>query len=119
MVRVKRGNVARKRRKKILQLAKGYKGTHSRLFRIANQQIMKALRYSYVGRKQKKRIFRKLWISRINASARQKHMTYSQLINSFKISKIKLNRKMLAQIAVLDCSSFYKLMDYTKSKSLD
>ena len=72
MVRVKRGNVARKRRKKILQLAKGYRGAHSRLFRVANQQVMKALRYSYVGRKQKKRIFRKLWISRINASARQK-----------------------------------------------
>ena len=61
MVRVKRGNVARKRRKKILQLAKGYRGAHSRLFRVANQQVMKALRYSYVGRKQKKRVFRKLW----------------------------------------------------------
>ena len=115
MVRVKRGNVARKRRKKILQIAKGYRGAHSRLFRIANQQVMKALRYSYVGRKQKKRVFRKLWISRINASARQKDMTYSQLISSFKQSKINLNRKMLAQMAVLDCSSFYKLIDHTKS----
>jgi large subunit ribosomal protein L20 len=111
MVRVKRGNVARKRRKKILQLAKGYRG----LFRIANQQVMKALRYSYVGRKQKKRVFRKLWISRINASARQKGITYSKLISSFKQSKINLNRKMLAQMAVLDCSSFYKLIDHTKS----
>ena len=111
MVRVKRGNVARKRRKKILQLAKGYRGAHSRLFRVANQQVMKALRYSYVGRKQKKRVFRKLWISRINASARQKDITYSQLINSFKQSKINLNRKMLAQMAVLDCPSFYKLID--------
>lgn len=114
MVRVKRGNVARKRRKKILQLAKGYRGAHSRLFRIANQQVMKALRYSYVGRKQKKRVFRKLWITRINASARQKGTTYSQLISSFKQSKINLNRKMLAQMAVLDCSSFYKLIDHTK-----
>ena len=119
MVRVKRGNVAQKRRKKILQLAKGYRGTHSRLFRVANQQIMKALRYSYIGRKQKKRVFRKLWISRINASARQNDMTYSQLINSFKLSKINLNRKMLAQMAVLDCSSFYRLMDYVKSQSLN
>ena len=115
MVRVKRGNVARKRRNKILQLAKGYRGAHSRLFRVANQQVMKALRYSYVGRKQKKRVFRKLWISRINASARQKDITYSKLISSFKQSKINLNRKMLAQMAVLDCSSFYKLIDHTKS----
>jgi large subunit ribosomal protein L20 len=119
MVRVKRGNVARKRRKKILQLAKGYRGTHSRLFRIANQQIMKALRYSYIGRKQKKRVFRKLWINRINASARQKHITYNELINVFKQSKINLNRKMLAQMTVLDCSSFYKLIDHIKSESLD
>ena len=115
MVRVKRGNVARKRRKKILRLAKGYRGAHSRLFRVANQQVMKALRYSYVGRKQKKRVFRKLWITRINASARQKDITYSQLINSFKKSKINLNRKMLAQMAVLDCSSFYKLVNHAKS----
>ena len=78
MVRIKRGNVARKRRKKILSLASGYRGAHSVLFRVANQQVMKALRYSYVGRKQKKRIFRKLWISRINASARQEGITYSQ-----------------------------------------
>ena len=119
MVRVKRGNVARKRRKKILRLAKGYRGAHSRLFRVANQQVMKALRYSYVGRKQKKRVFRKLWITRINASARQKDITYSQLINSFKKSKINLNRKMLAQIAILDCASFYKLIDDIKFKSLD
>ena len=115
MVRVKRGNVARKRRKKVLRLAKGYRGAHSRLFRVANQQVMKALRYSYVGRKQKKRVFRKLWITRINASARQKDITYSQLINSFKKSKINLNRKMLAQMAVLDCSSFYKLIEHAKS----
>ena len=69
MVRIKRGNVARKRRKKILQLAKGYRGAHSRLFRVANQQVMKALRYSYVGRKQKKRMFRRIWITRINATS--------------------------------------------------
>jgi len=109
MVRVKRGNVARKRRRKILQLAKSYKGTHSRLFRVANQQVMKGLRYSYVGRKQKKHIFRRLWISRINAAARQKNITYSQLINYLKLANINLNRKMLAQIAILDYPSFYKI----------
>ena len=115
MVRVKRGNVARKRRKKILQLAKGYRGAHSRLFRVANQQVMKALRYSYIGRKQKKRVFRKLWISRINASARQKGITYSQLISSLKKNRVNLNRKMLAQMAVLDCSTFNHFVDLAKN----
>ena len=110
MVRVKRGNVARKRRKKILYLAKGYRGSHSRLFRVANQQVMKALTYSYVGRKQKKRIFRKLWITRINSIARLNNLTYSKVINNFKISSIDLNRKMLAQIAILDTSTFTKLL---------
>jgi large subunit ribosomal protein L20 len=114
MVRVKRGNVARKRRKKILQLAKGYKGAHSRLFRVANQQVMKSLRYSYIGRKQKKHVFRRLWISRINAAARQKDITYSQLINYLKLADINLNRKMLSQIAILDCPSFYKIIDQSK-----
>ena len=111
MVRVKRGNVARKRRKKILSLASGYRGAHSILFRVANQQVMKALRYSYIGRKQKKRIFRRIWISRINAASRLNGMSYSQLINKFKKSNIDLNRKMLSQIAVLDMSTFKMLMD--------
>ena len=110
MVRVKRGNVARKRRKKILQLAKGYRGAHSRLFRVANQQVMKALRYSYVGRKQKKRMFRRIWITRINAASRVNGLTYSRVIHNFKKSNIELNRKMLAQIAVLDASTFNELI---------
>ena len=114
MVRVKRGNVARKRRKKILQLAKGYRGAHSRLFRVANQQVMKALRYSYVGRKQKKRVFRKLWITRINAASRLKGVSYSRLIHNFKKSNIGLNRKMLAQIAVLDSSTFNELISISE-----
>ena len=113
MVRVKRGNVARKRRKKILQLAKGYRGAHSRLFRVANQQVMKALRYSYVGRKQKKRIFRKIWIRRINAASRANGITYSQAIHQFKKSNIDLNRKMLSQIAILDSSTFQSLLTTT------
>ena len=114
MVRVKRGNVARKRRKKILQLAKGYRGAHSRLFRVANQQVMKALRYSYIGRKQKKRMFRKIWITRINAASRVNGVTYSRLIHNFKKSNITLNRKMLAQIAVLDSMTFNELVTISK-----
>ena len=111
MVRIKRGNVARKRRKKILSLASGYRGAHSVLFRVANQQVMKGLRYSYVGRKQKKRIFRKIWISRINAASRLNGTTYSQLIHKFKKSNVDLNRKILSQIAVLDTSTFKSLID--------
>ena len=111
MVRVKRGNVARKRRKKILSIASGYRGAHSVLFRVANQQVMKALRYSYIGRKQKKRIFRKIWISRINAAARLNGISYSHLMNKFKKSNIDLNRKMLSQIAVLDTSTFKSLVE--------
>ena len=114
MVRVKRGNVARKRRKKILQLAKGYRGAHSRLFRVANQQVMKALRYSYVGRKQKKRMFRRIWITRINAASRVNGVPYSKLIHNFKKSNIELNRKMLAQIAVLDTTTFNELVKISK-----
>ena len=114
MVRVKRGNVARKRRKKILQLAKGYRGAHSRLFRVANQQVMKALRYSYSGRKQKKRVFRKIWISRINAASRINGLTYSKLINNLKKSKIELNRKMLAQLAILDVTTFNEIIKNSK-----
>lgn len=110
MVRVKRGNVARKRRKKILSLASGFRGAHSVLFRVANQQVMKALRYSYTDRKQKKRIFRRIWISRINAAARFHGISYSQLIHNFKQSKIDLNRKMLSQIAVLDAATFQSLI---------
>ena len=113
MVRVKRGNVARKRRKKILALASGYRGAHSILFRVANQQVMKALRYSYIGRKQKKRIFRRIWISRINAASRLNGLSYSQLINKFKKSNIDLNRKMLSQIAILDSSTFQSLIEIT------
>jgi large subunit ribosomal protein L20 len=110
MVRVKGGNVARKHRKKILYLAKGFRGSHSKIFRLANEQVMKALTYSYVGRKQRKQEFRKLWITRINAATRKEHkMNYSTFINKIKISKIKLNRKMLSQIAVLDNTTFQSI----------
>jgi large subunit ribosomal protein L20 len=111
MVRIKRGNVARKRRKKILSLASGYRGAHSVLFRIANQQVMKALRYSYIGRKQKKRMFRRIWIGRINAASRLYGISYSNLIHKFKQSNIDINRKMLSQIAVLDTATFKSLIN--------
>lgn len=112
MVRVKRGNVARKRRKKILSIASGYRVAHSALFRVANQQVMKALRYSYIGRKQKKRTFRKIWISRINAASRLNGISYSNLISKFKKQNIDLNRKILSQIAVLDASTFKYLVNF-------
>ena len=118
MVRVKRGNVARKRRKKILQLAKGYRGAHSRLFRVANQQVMKALRYSYSGRKQKKRQFRRLWITRINASTRStSNLTYSRFINKVKTSNIALNRKILSQMSILDPETFGKIQNIVIEKT--
>nr|YP_010337274.1 ribosomal protein L20 [Pseudoerythrocladia kornmannii]QUE28355.1 ribosomal protein L20 [Pseudoerythrocladia kornmannii]UNJ16859.1 ribosomal protein L20 [Pseudoerythrocladia kornmannii] len=110
MTKVKRGNVARKRRKKILNLAKGFKGAHSKLFRVANQQVMKSLRYSYIGRKNKKRQFRSLWISRINAECRHNDTNYSLFINSLKKSNIDLNRKMLAQLAIIDKTTFSKIL---------
>ena len=116
MVRVKRGNVARKHRKKILKFAKGFTGAHSRLFRTANQQVMKSLVYSYIGRKRKKRDFKKLWLCRINAAARIEGLTYSNLKNSLNASSINLNLKMLAQLSVLDKKTFSYLVNEVKNK---
>ncbi|MBD1833730.1 50S ribosomal protein L20 [Trichocoleus sp. FACHB-90] len=110
MTRVKRGNVARKRRNKILKLAKGFRGSHSTLFRTANQQVMKALRNAYRDRKKRKRDFRSLWITRINAAARQHGISYSQLMGKLKKANVQINRKMLAQMAVLDPSSFDQVL---------
>ena len=112
MVRVKRGNVARNRRKKILKFAKGFKGAHSRLFRTANQQVMKALIYSYVGRKRRKRDFKRLWLCRVNAAARIEGLTYSKLKFLLRKASISLNLKMLAQMVLLDKVSFVKLVQY-------
>ena len=114
MSRVKRGNVARKRRKKVLKLAKGFRGSHSRLFRTANQQVMKALRTAYRDRRKRKRDFRRLWITRINAAARQQGISYSQLTGQLKKANILLNRKMLAQLAVLDPVAFAKVVETAK-----
>ena len=114
MVRIKRGDVARKRRKKILKLAKGFNGAHSRLFRTANGQVMKALVYSYVGRKRRKQDFRTLWICRVNAAAREKGLTYSKLQNALKKSSIELNLKRLAQLAVYDKPTFSYILQEIK-----
>ena len=111
-MRVKRGNSARLRRRKILNLAQGFRGTYSTLYRVANQQVIKALRYSYKNRKQKKRKFRQIWIIRLNASIRLiKNSSYNRLINKFKILNICLNRKLLSQISILDTSTFSKLLN--------
>ncbi len=114
MTRVKRGNVARKRRKKILKLAKGYRGSHSKLFRTANQQVMKALRNAYRDRRKRKRDFRRLWITRINAAARQHGLSYSQLAGKLKKAGVGLNRKMLAQLAMIDPPAFAKVVEIAK-----
>lgn len=111
MARVKRGNVARKRRKKILKLAKGFRGSHHRLFRTANQQVMKALRYAYADRRKRKRDFRRLWITRINAAARIHGLSYSQLMGGLKKANIEINRKMLSQMAILDPDGFAKVVE--------
>jgi large subunit ribosomal protein L20 len=110
MVRVRRGNIAKKRRKKILNLTKGFRGAHSKLFRTANQQMMKGLGYSYRDRKNRKRLFRKLWIIRLNAVVRQYGTNYSQFMAHVKKMQFSLNRKMLSQMAILDLSTFIKVM---------
>lgn len=114
MVRVKRGNIARKRRNKILKRAKGFFGAHSNSFRIANQQVLKSLRYAYVGRKKKKRVFRQLWIMRINAAVKKYNLRYSTFIFKLKQSQIILNRKMLSQLAILDPKAFSSLIAISK-----
>ena len=110
MARVKRGNIARKRRNKILNLAKGFRGGNKNLFRTANQRVMKALCNAYRDRRRRKRDFRRLWISRINASARINGTNYSKLINGMKTSEIIINRKMLAQLALNDPQCFEKIV---------
>ncbi|WP_019507740.1 50S ribosomal protein L20 [Pleurocapsa sp. PCC 7319] len=115
MSRVKRGNVARKRRKKILKLAKGFRGSHSKLFRIANQQVMKALRNAYRDRRKRKRDFRRLWITRINAAARMHGLSYSKFTHQLKKAEVGLNRKMLAQLAMVDPQAFEKVVEVAKS----
>lgn len=114
MARVKGGVVTHRRHKKILKLAKGYFGAKSKLFRPANQQVMKSLTYAYRDRRQKKRDFRKLWISRINAAARMNGLSYSRFINGLKRNGIEINRKVLADLAVNDAGAFKELASMAK-----
>ena len=114
MARVKGAMHTRKRRKKILKLAKGYRGAKSKLFKTANQAVMKSLTYAYRDRKQKKRNFRQLWIARINAAARANGISYSKFMNGLKNNGIEINRKMLAEIAVSDPVAFAKLVEKVK-----
>lgn len=118
MPRVKGGNVARKRRKKILKLAKGYYGSKHTLYRTANEQVMKSLAYSYRDRKQRKRDFRKLWIARINAAARQHGLSYSRLTYGLKCADIDINRKMLSELAIHDEKAFENIV-YEAKKALE
>ena len=105
MTRVKRGNVARKRRNKVLKLAKGFRGSHSKLFRTANQQVMKALRNAYRDRRKKKRDFRSLWITRINAAARQQGLSYSKFAGLLKKANIDINRKIHIILKIIESHS--------------
>ena len=114
MARVKRGNVARKRRNKILRLARGFRGGNGTLFRTANQRVMKALCNACRDRRRRKRDFRRLWIARINAAARLNGLSYSRLIGGLKKADVQLNRKMLAQLAVLDPASFTTVVGAAK-----
>lgn len=114
MARVKTARTTRARHKKILKQSKGYFGAKSIRFRMANQAVMKSLKYAYVGRKDKKSNFKKLWIIRINAAARQNGMTYSQLIAGLKKANVVINRKMLAEVAVNDPKAFSEIVAVAK-----
>ena len=115
MVRIKGAVTTRKRHKKILKLAKGYRGAKSKQFRTANEAVMKSLSYAYIGRKQKKRDFRQLWITRINAAARMNDISYSKFMNGLKKAGITLNRKVLADMAVSDPEAFKALVETAKN----
>lgn len=114
MARIKRAVVTRKRRKRTLKLAKGYWGAKSKKFKMANQAVMKSLTYAYVGRKLKKRDFRRLWITRINAACKANDMNYSRFMYGLKLSGINLNRKMLSEMAIHEPEAFSELVGTAK-----
>ena len=116
MARVKRGVVGHARHKKILKLAKGYKGARSKVYRVAKQAVIKAGQYAYIGRKQRKRQFRSLWITKINAAARLNNMSYSQFMNQLKKADITINRKMLADLAMNNAESFTAIVNSITSQ---
>lgn len=115
MARVKGAMNTRKRHKKILKLAKGFRGSRSRLFKTANEAVMKSLMHAYIGRKLKKRDFRQLWIARINAATRANGMNYSTFMNGLKKAGIEINRKMLSEIAISDSNAFAQLVEKAKT----
>ncbi len=115
MARVKGAMNTRKRHKKILKMAKGYRGGRSKLFRVANQAVMKSLKYAYIGRKHKKRDFRQMWIARISAAAKMNDINYSRFMNGLKKANINMNRKMLSEIAISDPEAFAQLVEKAKA----
>ena len=115
MARVKGALNTRKHHKKILKLAKGYRGAKSKLYRVANQAVMKSLSYAYVGRKQKKRDFRSMWITRISAACKLNDINYSRFMNGLKKANIDINRKMLSEIAINDPAAFTSLVETAKA----
>ena len=115
MARVKGAMMTRKRRKKILKMAKGYWGAKSTHYKMANQAVMKSLTYAYVGRKRKKRDFRQMWITRISAGAKQNGLNYSRFMCGLKKAGVTMNRKMLAEVACNDAAAFTALADLAKS----
>ena len=116
MARVKGGMNARKKHNRVLKLAKGYRGSRSKQYRVAKQSVMRALTSSYAGRKEKKRQFRQLWIARINAAARMNGLSYSKFMYGLKVADVQVNRKMLAELAVNDPAAFTALAEVAKSK---
>ncbi len=116
MARIKGGLNAKKKHKRILKLAKGYRGARSKQYRVAKQSVMRALEESYTGRKQRKREFRRLWIARINAAARINGLSYSKFMYGLKLAQIDVNRKMLSELAISDPEGFAQLAEVAKSK---
>ena len=116
MARIKGGMNAKKKHKRVLKLAKGYRGARSKQYRVAKQSVMRALEESYTGRKQKKRQFRQLWIARINAAARMTGLSYSKFMYGLKLAEVNVNRKMLSEMAISDPEGFASLVEVAKSK---
>lgn len=116
MARIKGGLNAKKRHNRVLKLAKGYRGARSKQYRVAKQSVMRALASSYVGRKQRKRQFRQLWIARINAAARLNGLSYSKFMHGLKLAGVEMNRKMLSDMAINDAEGFKSLAELAKSK---
>lgn len=114
MARIKKGVNAKKKHKKVLKLAKGYYGAKSKLYRPANEAVMRALRSAYRGRKEKKRNFRRLWITRINAGARMHGLSYSKFMHGLKVANVEIDRKILADLAMNDMAAFAKLAEVAK-----